>query len=123
MTDKGRITDHAILKSTVGEGRGFGCNQGRIAAVDFTFANLLTDRGRIRMYLGQGRFTEDAIPPAFFGCAGVAAIDGLQDVLSFLGRQGHRHHVAITPGLVQEAIIEAAGRYLGFDVAVPQHTP
>jgi L-fucose isomerase-like protein len=120
MTAKGRITDHEILKNTVGEGRGFGCNSGRIAAGPFTFSNLLTEEGRIRAYVGSGRFTEDSIPREFFGCAGVAQVDRLQDVLLYLGQAGHRHHVTATPGLVEEAIIEALGTYLGFDLDVPQ---
>ena len=116
----GRIADHEILKSTVGEGRAFGCNQGRIAPGEFTFNNLLSENGTIKMYLGRGRFTPDPIPDEFFGCAGVAEIEKLQEVLMYMGRSGHRHHVAITPGSVQDSLIEALQNYIGFEVAVPQ---
>jgi L-fucose isomerase-like protein len=120
MAGSGRITDHDILKTSIGEGISFGCNVGRIAPVNFTFGSLLTDAGKIRMYLGQGRITEDPIPFDFFGCAGVAEIPRLQDVLLHIGRYGHRHHVSIAPGWVQEPVREALAHYLGFEVALPQ---
>ena len=120
MTDRGRIVDHAILANAVGEGRSYGCHVGRIAPVDFTFGSLLTDSGKLRLYLGQGAFTPDPIPPEFFGCAGVAEIARLQDVLLHVGRNGYRHHVSVTPGLVQDPVREALEHYLGFQVAAPQ---
>ena len=121
MTDAGRITDHDILINAVGEGHSFGCQVGRIAQFPFTFGNLLTDRGTLKWYLGDGRFTDDAIPPVFFGCAGVAAVPQLEDVLLHVMRSGHRHHVNLTPGVYVDALSEALGYYLGHDVTVSQH--
>ncbi len=121
MSARGKVSDHAILSTTIGAGRGYGCNTGRIAPGEFTFCNLLTDSGRIKMYLGQGSFTDDEIPEDFFGVAGVAQIEKLQDVLMFMGNMGHRHHVALASGHVQEAIREALEKYIGFDVALPQN--
>jgi L-fucose isomerase-like protein len=120
MADRGRIADHAILANAVGAGCGFGCHVGRIAPFDFTFSSMLTDTGKLRFYLGQGRFTEDEIPAEFFGCAGVAQIEQLQDVLLHVGYNGYRHHVSATSGLVQAPVREALEHYLDFDVAVPQ---
>jgi L-fucose isomerase-like protein len=120
MTDSGRIVDHAILANTVGEGCGYGCHVGRIAPTDLTFGSLLTDEGRVKCYLGQGKFTRDQIPGAFFGCAGVAEIDDLQGVLLHIGHGGYRHHVSVTPGKVQAPLQEALAHYLGFEVALPQ---
>ena len=120
MTNPGVVTDHAILANSVGWGYGYGCNVGRIAAGNFTFGNLLTDAGKVKVYLGQGKITGDPIPADFFGCAGVAEIAGLQDVLLHIGRHGHRHHVAIAPGWVQEPVREAMEKYLGFEVSMPQ---
>jgi len=120
MADRGRIADHAILANEVGEGCGFGCHVGRIAPFDFTFGSMLTDEGKLRFYLGQGRFTQDIIPEEFFGCAGVAQIEKLQDVLLHVGYNGYRHHVSVTSGLVQAPVREALEHYLGFDVAMPQ---
>jgi L-fucose isomerase-like protein len=123
MEPGGRITEHAILAATVGRGCSFGCNVGRIRPGAITFGNLLTDQGRIKCFLGTGRFTADPVPSDFFGCAGVAEIPRLQDVLLHLGREGHRHHVAVAPGSVVAPLREALGRYLGYEVTVPQDDP
>ncbi len=119
MAGPGRIEDHPMLARVVGEGRGFGCNTGRLAPTDFTYGGLMTTDGRATCYLGQGEITHDKIAGEFFGCAGVARIDRLQDVLLYIGRTGHRHHVSVTPGHVQAPLQEALGHYLGYEVAVP----
>ncbi len=116
MTCKGQITDHAILANAVGKGCGFGCNTGRIAATDFTYSSMLTEAGRLRWYLGSGRFTEDPIPENFFGCAGVAEIPHLQDALQTIGYAGFRHHVSVTPGSIVQPLAEAFEKYLGYEV-------
>jgi L-fucose isomerase-like protein len=120
MEGKGHVTDHSILMSSVGEGNAYGCNQGRIKPMDFTFSSLMTDEGRVKMYLGEGKFTSDPIPANFFGVAGVAEIPHLQDVLLHVGVEGHRHHVSVTPGRLSKPLAEALGHYLGFDISLPQ---
>ena len=120
MEGKGHVTDHAILMNTVGEGNGYGCNVGRIKPMDFTFGSLMTDEGKVKMYLGEGAITRDPIPDNFFGVAGVAQIPHLQEVLLHIGRNGHRHHVSITPGQVKTPLAEALGYYLGFEISLPQ---
>jgi hypothetical protein len=82
----------------------------------FTFGSMLTEGGKLKFYLGEGRFTEDRIPDSFFGCAGVAEINNLQDVLQKVGYGGHRHHVSITPGQVSAPIKEAYEKYLRYEV-------
>jgi L-fucose isomerase-like protein len=118
MTAKGQIVDHAILKNAVGEGCAYGCNVGRIAPTPFTYGSLLTEDGKLKFYLGEGRFTDDPIPDEFFGCAGVAEIELLQDVLQEIGYMGFRHHVSVTPGEVVDPVQEAFERYLGYEVVV-----
>lgn len=120
MTGKGCVTGHAILDNAPGITSSFGCNVGRIKPTPFTFSSLLTVDGTLQFYVGEGDFTADPIPDDFFGCAGVAQIDELQDVLLSIGTQGHRHHVSVTPGNVGAAVCEALEYYLGFDVSVPQ---
>jgi L-fucose isomerase-like protein len=120
MESKGRVTDHAILANTIGEGNGFGCNVGRIKPMDFTFGSLMTDEGKVKIYLGEGSFTRDPLPDNFFGVAGVAQVRNLQDVLLHIGYGGHRHHVSITPGSVQTPLGHALAHYLDFEVAFPQ---
>ena len=63
-----------------------------------TFGNLMSEDGHLRMYVGEGEFTADAIPREYFGVAGVAKINNLQDVLLMIGREGFRHHVAVANG-------------------------
>jgi len=116
MAAKGQVTDHLILANAVGSGCSYGCNTGRIAPTPFTFGSLLTQQGKLKFYLGQGRFTEDPIPADFFGCAGVAEIDNLQSTLQTIGYQGHRHHTSVTPGQVAAPVREAFEKYLGYDV-------
>ena len=118
MTGPGCVADHAILANAVGEGCSWGCNVGRIAPTPFTFGSLLTEDGRLKYYLGQARFTEDAIPEDFFGCAGVAAFDDLQATLQTIGLSGYRHHVSVTPGEVAAPVKEAFERYLGYEVTM-----
>jgi L-fucose isomerase-like protein len=120
MAGQGRIVDHAILANSVGAGCGFGCNAGRIRQGDMTFGSMLTDAGGLKFYLGQGAFTKDPIPEDFFGCAGVAEISGLENVLQRIGLAGHRHHVSITPGAVAAPVREALERYLDCEVDEPQ---
>lgn len=118
MIDKGRVSDHLILVNTIGENQSFGCVVGRIAPAELTFSSMMTDSGRVKAYLGDGRFTEDPIPENFFGAAGVAEITGLQDVLLHVGMNGYRHHVGVTTGKHVPAIQEALGKYLDYDVTV-----
>ncbi len=116
MTHKGHVSDHLILINAVGENQSFGPVVGRIAPTDLTFGSMMTDAGRVKVYLGDGRFTEDPIPDNFFGAAGVAEITGLQDVLLHVGMHGYRHHVGVTTGKYVAPIQEALEKYLDFDV-------
>jgi L-fucose isomerase-like protein len=116
MTGKGLVTDHAILANAVGQGCGWGCNTGRIAPTDFTYGSMLTEEGRLKFYLGEGKFTADPIPQDFFGCAGVAELPDLQSTLQTIGYLGHRHHVSIAPSHVAAPVHEAFEKYLGYQV-------
>jgi hypothetical protein len=116
MLGKGRIEDQAILATVMGHGCSFGCNVGRIKPSPMTYASVMSQEGRLRMYVGQGEFTGDSIPKEFFGTAGVAKINNLQDVLLMIGREGFRHHVAVSNGSVREPLTEAMEKYLGYEL-------
>ena len=120
MAGRGIVEEHAILSTDVGKGCSYGCNVGRIKPGPFTFSSMTTDNGELKFYIGEGEFTSDSIPSDFFGCAGVAEIDELQEVLLRIAREGHRHHVSVTPARVASSVIEALEYYLGFEVNVPQ---
>ncbi|MCD4770509.1 MAG: hypothetical protein K8R35_10130 [Bacteroidales bacterium] len=116
MTCTGHITGHAILENVVGKGCSFGCNQGSVKPMPFTYGSMMTDNGKVCFYIGQGNITEDQIPADHFGCSGVAEIENLQDKLQQIGYLGHRHHVSLSPGHVVEPIVEAFEKYLAYDV-------
>jgi L-fucose isomerase-like protein len=116
MTGPGAVVDHSILVPALGPGRSYGCNTGRISPTPFTYGGLLTKDGRVNVYLGEGEFTAEPIPEEFFGCAGVAKVPDLQNVLQTIGQKGHRHHVAVTPGQYAEPLREALEKYIGFEV-------
>ena len=118
MTARGKVEEHAILANSVGKGCSYGCNVGRIRPMPFTFASMTTDAGEVKFYLGEGRFTEDAIPAEFFGCGGVASACAATCCTAWAGA-GHRHHVSIA-GQPDGPVCGALDYYLGFDVATPQ---
>jgi len=116
MTGKGEVLAHPMFEKTMGEGIGFGCNEGRIAPNKITFASAKTTDGNLIFYMGEGEITTDPIQEGFFGCGGVAKIDKLQDKLYKIGYNGFRHHVSITKGNVSAATREAFTRYLGYEI-------
>ena len=118
MTAKGQIVDHYMLATAVGKGNSFGCNEGRIRPMPFTYGSLLTADGKLQSYLGEAEFTADPIPTDFFGCAGVAKFADLQGVLLHVGKHGYRHHVSASPGRHLAAVKEALTTYLNWDVTV-----
>lgn len=116
MTAKGEVVDHPMFAKSLGVGNGFGCNVGRIAPNELTFASCKTQDGKLHVYLGEGEFTNDVIQEGFFGCGGVAKIDQLQEKLYKIGYNGYRHHVSVTPGHVGAALREAFTRYLRYEI-------
>lgn len=116
MVEKGHVIDHPMFAKTLGKGCGFGCNVGRIAKSPFTFASSKTEDGKLVFYIGEGDFTGETLEKDYFGCAGVAKIDRLQDKLLLIGKRGFRHHVSVTFGHVEIPLKEAFTTYLGYDI-------
>jgi len=118
MEKTGKIVDHAMFAKSLGAGCGFGCNVGRIKAMDFSFASTMTLNGELRFYSGEGKFTGKELGEGFFGCGGSAEIKDLQNKLQTIGYGGFRHHVSAAEGKWQKAIDEAFVRYLGYKKVV-----
>lgn len=116
MKEKGQVVDHELLVSALGKGCSWGCNVGRIRSMDMTYCGMKTMDGKLQFYIGEGKITDDEIPNDFFGCAGVAHIDNLQEVIQTIGTAGHRHHTVITEGHVADAVQEALEKYIGTEV-------
>ena len=111
-----RMDYQEIIAGTVGKLNTFGTCVGRVKAGPMSYARFSTDdaTGRIRGYVGEGRFTDD--PLTTFGGAGVVEIPRLQDLLRFICEKGFEHHVAANFSQTAGAVYEASVRYLGWDV-------
>ena len=105
-----------IIAGAVGKANSFGTCVGRVKAGPMSFARFSTSdvTGKIRGYVGEGRFTDD--PLNTFGGAGVAHIPNLQALLRYICEQGFEHHVAANLSQTAAAVYEAATNYLGWDV-------
>ncbi len=106
----------AIIAGTVGRENTYGTVVGKVRPSPMSFARFSTDdrTGKIRGYVGEGRFTDD--PLKTFGGAGVVKIARLQELLRHICTNGFEHHVAGNMTLVADAVHEATTRYMGWDV-------
>jgi L-fucose isomerase-like protein len=114
--DESHMDYQAIIAGTVGRENTYGTIVGKVRPSPMTYARFSTDdrTGKIRGYVGEGRFTDD--PLTTFGGAGVTEIPRLQELLRFICANGFEHHVAGTMATVADAVHEATTRYLGWDV-------
>ncbi len=106
----------AIIAGTVGKENTYGTIVGRVSPGPFTYCRVSTDElnGKVCAYLGEGKFTEDKLET--FGGFGVFQIPALQKLLAYICKQGFEHHVAATKAAVAEAVEDALGTYMGWDV-------
>ena len=114
MTGRGTVTEHKMFAKS-DPGSGWGSNEGRIKPMPITISNCQTKDGKIIVYVSEGKITEDVIEREFFGCAGVAKIDDLQNKLIKLVRGGFKHHTSICEGHYKEVLKEAFTTYLCYD--------
>ena len=105
-----------IIAGTVGKENTFGTCVGLIKPEKMSFARFSTDDtvGRMRGYVGQGKFTDD--PLNTFGGAGVVEIPNMQRLLHYICENGFEHHVAANLSTVAPAVYEATTRYLGWNM-------
>ena len=115
MASRGIVTSHKMFDKG-DPGSGWGTNEGRIASFPMTYSNCKTENGKITIYFSEGEFTADEIEKEFFGCGGVAKIEGLQNKLIKLARGGFKHHTTVANGHVKMILEEAFKYYLGYDV-------
>lgn len=111
-----RMDYQEIIAGTVGKLNTFGTCVGKVKAAPMSFARFSTHdaTGKIRGYVGQGRFTDD--PLQTFGGAGVVEIPRLQDLLHYICANGFEHHVAANLSETAPAVYEAATKYLGWEM-------
>lgn len=105
-----------IIAGSVGKDNTYGTIVGRIKAAPATFCRTSTDdvEGQLRAYVGDGTFTNDKLET--FGGYGVMKIRNLQTLLNYVCQMGFEHHVAVNMSETADAIAEALGTYMGWDV-------
>ena len=111
-----RIGTAPILGTVLGEANTVGALAGRTPAGPVTFGRVSTDdlSGKIRVYVGEGKFTDD--PLDTFGTKAVVQVSHLSTLMQHICRNGFEHHAAMTGAHCGPALVEALGNYLGWDV-------
>ena len=109
-----------ILGNTIGRESCFGAVKGKVKAGEMTFFRMSTDdtAGRIKGYVGHGRFTDD--PYGMDGGIAVCEVPRLRKLMATLCANGFEHHVAMARGSCAPVIREATEKYLGW--AIYDHT-
>ena len=80
----------------------------------YIFGGLYDFAGKIKCYVGEGRLTNDPIDTK--GGPAVIQVPELQKLMHYICNNGFEHHVAMNRALVSDALEEALGKYLGWDV-------
>ena len=85
-----------------------------------THGSFKTEDGKLCAFGSEGRLTDEALPDVFFGCGSIfEKKDNGTDangMLTYMAKNGYRHHVAVTRGHVGPAIVEAFRDYLGYEI-------
>ena len=110
------ITYPAVLSATLGREICSGAVECKAAPGPMSYCRVSNDdlRGRLRVYLGDGRFTDD--PFDMPGGIAVVEIPNLQKLLKFMCRNGFEHHGGMVRGHNAEVLAEAFGTYMKWDV-------
>jgi L-fucose isomerase-like protein len=111
-----RMDYQEIIAGTVGKLNTFGTCVGKVKSGAMSYARFSTDdyTGKIRGYVGEGRFTDD--PLETFGGAGVVEIPKMQELLRYICEKGFEHHVAANFSSTASIVYEAATKYCGWDI-------
>jgi L-fucose isomerase-like protein len=105
-----------IIAGAMGKDSTYGTIVGRIAPGKATFCRTTTDdaAGVISAYAGEGEFTNDKLDT--FGGYGVMKIPNLQPLMQYICTMGFEHHVAVNLSQKADAVAEALGNYMGWEV-------
>ncbi|MEG0491944.1 MAG: fucose isomerase [Clostridia bacterium] len=116
FASKPEISNLDILATTLGADVSFGALKGRVRPSAMTYLKVSTDdrSGKIKCYLGQGKFTDDPLPT--FGGVAVCEVPNLNGLMKHLTQNGYEHHVALTQADCADILEEALGHYMGWDV-------
>jgi L-fucose isomerase-like protein len=111
-----KMANAEILATTLGTENTYGTMAGRVPSGPMSFARITTDdrNGRIRAYVGEGKFTDD--PLDTFGSRAVVEVAGLQELLKHICKNGFEHHVAMNASYSVNVLAEAFDTYMGWDL-------
>ncbi len=114
--EKEKMDFQEIIAGAVGKDNTYGTIVGRIKPGPATFLRVSTDdlEGALRAYVGQGKFTNDKLDT--FGGYGVMKINNLQSLMAYVCNMGLEHHVAVSASQAADAVAEALGNYMGWDI-------
>jgi L-fucose isomerase-like protein len=117
------ISELGVIGTVVGPEKCFGAVKGKVRPGPMTYFRLSTDdrRGMLKTYVGEGAFTDDPFP--MDGGIAVTDVPRLRELLTFIGRNGFEHHVAMVRGHHAAVVEEAVGRYLGWAAYHHQRIP
>ena len=110
------ISNLDVLGLSLGFDRCFGAVKAQVAAGPMTFFRMSTDdsQGLIKAYVGEGEFTDD--PCTIDGGSSVCKVEGMQDLMDFICKNGFEHHVALTRTHCADVLEEAISTYLDWDL-------
>lgn len=116
FSQKPEIANLDILATTLGTEVSFGALKGRVRPSAMTYLKVSTDdkNGKIKCYLGEGKFTDDPLPT--FGGVAVCEVENLNNLMRHLTQNGYEHHVALVQSACADVLEEALGHYMGWDV-------
>lgn len=110
------ISNLGVIGTVVGPEKCFGAVKGKVQPGPMTYFRLSTDdrKGTLKTYVGEGAFTDD--PFGMDGGIAVTAVPRLRDLMTFIGRNGFEHHVAMVRGHHAAVVEEAVARYLRWPI-------
>ncbi|NLK98048.1 MAG: fucose isomerase [Epulopiscium sp.] len=116
ISNEFEISNLDVLGKSLGEDKCFGACKAKIASGPMTYAKVSTDdqNGRIRAYIGEGKFTDD--PAATAGGVAICEVEDLQGLMNYICMNGFEHHVAMNRTHTAKILEEAFGKYLGWSV-------
>ena len=114
--EKLEISHLDVLGTTLGHDNCLGAVKGKVRPGDMTFFRISTDdtHGRIKAYLGEGRFTDDPFPMS--GGIAVCEVPELPKLLKHIVHNGFEHHVGMVRERCADVIEEVCSRYLGWSL-------
>lgn len=116
MANDIEISELDVLGETLGRENCFGAIKGHVAAGPMTYFRISTDdtKGRIKGYVGEGEFTDDAFE--MDGGITVCKVARLRELLAHLCQSGFEHHVAMTRMHCADVVNEATSKYMKWDL-------